>query len=150
MTATELVERLKREFGDKILASRVKGQDIWITVDARSFKELVRYLVGNEDVSHISTITGMDTGENIEVIYHLWSQTKRLAINVAVILPKDNPSIETVTDLIPGAALYEREVHDLVGVTFKGNPDLRRLVLPDEWPEEVYPLRREYKVQPLR
>jgi NADH-quinone oxidoreductase subunit C len=52
-----------------------------------------------------------------------------------------------VVSLLPGAVLYEREVHDLLGVVFDGHPSLERLILPDDWPEGVYPLRKDYKVE---
>jgi len=52
--------------------------------------------------------------------------------------------------LVPGAILYEREVHDLLGVVFDGHPDLSRLILPEDWPEDVYPLRKEYSPEELR
>jgi Ni,Fe-hydrogenase III component G len=63
---------------------------------------------------------------------------------------KKNPNVPTITDLILGAVLYEREVHDMVGVTFEGHPDLSPLILPEGWPEGVYPLRKEEKFEELR
>jgi len=57
-----------------------------------------------------------------------------------------DPTISTITELIPGANWAEREVRDLIGVTPLGHPDLRRLVLPDDWPDNLYPLRRDFKV----
>ncbi|RLG90884.1 hydrogenase large subunit, partial [Candidatus Bathyarchaeota archaeon] len=62
----------------------------------------------------------------------------------------EKPVVPTITDIIPGAVLYEREVHDLLGVAFEGHPDLSPLVLPEEWPERVYPLRKEYTLEKLR
>ncbi|MCK4434684.1 NADH-quinone oxidoreductase subunit C, partial [Candidatus Bathyarchaeota archaeon] len=65
-------------------------------------------------------------------------------------VPKNNPNVPTVTDLIPGAILYEREVHDLLGVNFEGHPDLSPLLLPEEWPQNLYPLRKEHNLEQLR
>ena len=56
-------------------------------------------------------------------------------------VPEGKPVAPTITDVIPGAVLYEREVHDLLGVEFEGHPDLSPLLLPDDWPREVHPLR---------
>jgi len=76
------------------------------------------------------------------VIYHIASKTALLSLKVPV--PKEDPVLPTIVDLIPGAALYEREVHDLFGVDFEGNPDLSPVLLPDGWPDGVYPLRKEW------
>jgi Ni,Fe-hydrogenase III component G len=62
-------------------------------------------------------------------------------------VPKANPVIDTITPIIPGAILYEREIQDLLGLKVKDHPDPRRLVLPDDWEEGVYPLRKDYKVK---
>jgi len=57
-------------------------------------------------------------------------------------LPLKNDVIPTITDIIPGALLYEREIHDLFGVKFEGHPNLEPLILPDDWPADNYPLRK--------
>ena len=58
--------------------------------------------------------------------------------------------IPTITDLSPGASLYEREIHDLFGVIFEGHPNLTPLLLPDNWPINVHPLRKEWTVEKIR
>ncbi|MEM1607631.1 MAG: NADH-quinone oxidoreductase subunit C, partial [Candidatus Bathyarchaeia archaeon] len=58
-------------------------------------------------------------------------------------LPQNDYIIPTITDLIPGAMLHEREAHDLFGIRFEGNPDLRPLILPEDWPAGIYPLRKK-------
>lgn len=115
-------------------------------ISARTAKKNLRAAVGKlaklEDYSHLSTITAVDIGSEIEVIYHIASKTALLSLKVPV--PKEDPILPTIVDLIPGAALYEREVHDLFGVDFEGNPDLSPVLLPDGWPDGVYPLRKEW------
>ena len=64
-------------------------------------------------------------------------------LHLSVELPKSNPTIETVCDLIPGALVTEREKQEFLGVKIKGIPDSRRLFLPDDIPEGVYPWRRD-------
>ncbi|MEM2083837.1 MAG: NADH-quinone oxidoreductase subunit C, partial [Nitrososphaerota archaeon] len=73
--------------------------------------------------------------------------------NVKTSIDKNNPEIDTITDIIPGASFYEREIYDLLGVNFIGHPNLKRVILPENWPKGVYPLRKEYKPEhpkPLR
>ena len=92
------------------------------------------------DFRHLSTITGDDTGEGVCVLYHFWHN---YGITLRTILPYDDLHIATLTDLIPGAAFYEREVFEMLGVTFDGHPNPERLFLPDDW-DGGYPLRREW------
>jgi NADH:ubiquinone oxidoreductase subunit C len=101
----------------------------------------MKKLVESERFRHLSTITGIDAGSKIEVIYHLIRED--LALSLKVKTSKKYPVLPTIVDLIPGAVLYEREVHELLGITFEGNPDLSPLLLPDDWPSDVYPLRKD-------
>ncbi|MGQ9515602.1 MAG: hydrogenase large subunit [Thermoproteota archaeon] len=88
----------------------------------------------------ISTISGVDLGEGIELNYHLWCENAEVTIKNKI----SKPETETITDIMPGATLYEREVFDLLGVRFLGHPDLKRLILPESWPEGQYPLRKDW------
>ena len=93
---------------------------------------------------HCSTITGLDSGENLEALYHITDGGPEVSFRIAV--PRNNPHVPTVTDIIPGALLYERELQDMFGFVVDGIPDPRRYVLPEDWPQGVYPLRKDYKV----
>lgn len=114
---------------------------MFITINKTDFLKSMKKLVESEEFKHLSTITAIDVGSKIEVIYHL--NRKDLLLSLKVETPKKNPVLPSIVDLIPGAVLYEREVHDLLGITFEGNPDLSPLLLPDGWPSDVYPLRKE-------
>ncbi len=92
----------------------------------------------------LSSISGVDMGDTIDVIYHVCAPGGIL-ISIRAATPKKDARLPTVVDLVPAAALYEREVHDLFGVVFEGNPDLRRLMLYEDWPEGQYPLRKDWK-----
>jgi NADH-quinone oxidoreductase subunit C len=143
----EIVEELKKAFGEKIIEAKVpRKRRIFISISAKWYKDLIKYLFEKMQITHVSTITGMDVGDKIEVMPHLFG--RGVEITVKVDIPKEKPEIDTITDVLPGASLYEREVHDLLGVVFVGHPNLERLILPEDWPEGVYPLRKEYKPQP--
>jgi Ni,Fe-hydrogenase III component G len=92
----------------------------------------------------LSAISAVDMGDTIDVIYHACAP-KGVLVSVRAAVPKKEPRIPTVVDIMPAAALYEREIHDLFGVVFVGNPDLRRLMLHEGWPEGQYPLRKDWK-----
>ena len=119
-----------------------RDRRIFVKVARNDFREVIERLVKVEGFSRIATITGIDVGKEIEVIYHL--TRKELVLSISSRVPKEELVLPTIVDLIPGSAFYEREVHDLLGVLFDGNPDLSPLVLADGWPSDVHPLRKEW------
>lgn len=94
-------------------------------------------------VQHLSTISGVDRGDVITVVYHLDCRPALLSLKFN--LPKSTPKVRTITDIFPGAILYERDLMEMLGVKVEAHPDPRRLFLPDDWPAGVYPLRKEVK-----
>jgi NADH:ubiquinone oxidoreductase subunit C len=100
-----------------------------------------------QGVTHVSTISVVDRIEEklFEILYHLsWEGNE---ITVRTEISRENPVIPTVTPVLPGALTYEREIQDMFGIRVSGIPDPRKIVLPDEWPAGVYPLRKDYEVQ---
>jgi NADH-quinone oxidoreductase subunit C len=77
-----------------------------------------------------------------EVLYHFLVNGTEITIRTSC--PKDDPSVESIINIFPGAVLYEREIHDILGIVPNGHPDLRRLVLPEDW-VGGYPLRKDWK-----
>jgi len=111
-----------------------------VNIEKKDLERVMRRLMRMNNYTHLSTITALEVNSEIELIYHV-AFTDAL-VSVKVRTSKDEPVLPSIVDLIPGAALYEREIHDLFGVEFEGNPDLSPLLLPDGWPEGVYPLRK--------
>ena len=99
---------------------------------------------------HLITITGLDEGNLISVYYHFWKDREFLSIKTGV--PKENPTLDSISDLIPAALLYEVEVKDMLGVSFNRNPmNKQKLLLPDDYPVEAPPpLRKEASPEKLR
>ncbi|MEM1550600.1 MAG: NADH-quinone oxidoreductase subunit C [Candidatus Bathyarchaeia archaeon] len=137
---TELARRLMDRFQHRILElSAPRANRIFIHMGREDLKEAVSFLV-NEGFTHLSAITALNAGDSLEILYHL--SGNGILVTLRVTLPPNDFVIPTITDIIPGALLHEREVHDLFGIKFKGNPDLRPLILPEDWPEGTYPMRR--------
>ena len=146
---TRIVRKMEEAIGEDLLEVEIpRPRRIFAHIRRNSFKKAFRYLAQKASFTHLSTITGVDVGEGIEAIYHL-SHDGRIELSLRVRVPKDNPTLPTITDIIPGATLYEREVHDLLGVTFQGHPDLSPLLLPEEWPPNIYPLRKEWTAEKI-
>ena len=117
-------------------------------IELTSLHKVVEDLVNGYDYARIVTITAVDMGEKFEVIYHIDVQGEATSVRVEV--PREKASIPTVTDLVPGALLFEREVSELFGIEFKGHPDPQHLLLPDDWPDGLYPLRKELTIEKIR
>jgi NADH-quinone oxidoreductase subunit C len=83
-----------------------------------------------------------------EVVYHLLSISRHDRVRLKVRLAGDDPSLESITSVWPSANFFEREVYDLFGVRFSGHPNLRRIMMPEDW--EGYPLRKDYPVEGFR
>ena len=139
------MEKVKKALGNKALeVTTPRERRMFVTVKSRDYKAAVKTLK-DMGISHVSTITGLDTGEKLMVLTHLFGLGVEVTVKTAV--DRKNPVVSSITDLIPGAMFYEREVYDLLGVKFRGHPDLRRLVLSEDWPEDAHPLRKDFKVQ---
>ncbi|HMS65417.1 MAG TPA: NADH-quinone oxidoreductase subunit C [Ignavibacteria bacterium] len=110
------------------------------------FRSLAEFLRNNDEMSFdfLFCLTGVDWVTNLMVIYHLESTKNKHTIVLKVkITDRENPAVETVSDIWRTAEFHEREVFDLFGVKFINHPDLRRLLLEDDW--IGYPLRKDYK-----
>ncbi|MEQ1587843.1 MAG: NADH-quinone oxidoreductase subunit C [Cyclobacteriaceae bacterium] len=94
----------------------------------------------------LSCITGVDNGPEagmMEVIYHLYSIPFNHSLALKVVLPRENPELESVVSVWKSANWLEREVYDMFGIAFKNHPDLRRILMPADW--KGFPLRKDYK-----
>jgi len=99
---------------------------------------------------HLSTITGMDLGQDIAILYHFW-QGKRF-IQVRTQVPKTAPRLKSISGDLAAGTLYEAEIQDLLGVAFEGNPFLgKKLLLPDVYPVDAPPpLRKDSNVEKIK
>jgi NADH-quinone oxidoreductase subunit C len=83
-----------------------------------------------------------------QVVYHACSHKYKDVVRLKVLVDEDDASVDSITPVWPGANYYEREVFDLFGIRFEGHPNLRRIMMPDEW--KGYPLRKDYPVEGYR
>mgnify|MGYP006268632627 CR=1 FL=1 len=137
-----LPTRIKERFGDKVRFEVSRPGRAWASVGLEDFLAVAKWLKEEAGYHHCSTISGLDRGDTLEALYHLSAGEGELTVRLAV--PKTNPHTPTATGVWPGAGLYERELQDMLGFVVDGHPDPRRYVLPEDWPDGVYPLRKDY------
>ena len=133
---------IKRKSGSK----KNEAVNIWMKVDKDSFKDIIKHLC-DLTYPHLAVASGNDLGKTIELIYHFTlfygNRLNKITLNMSVEIPKSKPEIETICDYIPGALVTEREKQEMLGVKIKGIPDDRNLFLPDDFPKDVFPWRRD-------
>ena len=121
-----------------------------LIVQSESIHEVCELLHSNEKTyfDQLSCLTGLDNGAEagtIEVIYNLYSISHDFHLMLKVELSRKKPSIDSVSGIWKTANWHEREAYDLFGIHFNNHPDLRRILLPDDW--EGHPLRKDYVEQ---
>jgi NADH-quinone oxidoreductase subunit C len=148
MTAQEIYEVLKTRFGDSILDAKLEGViDPYLKVPPDKVKEIATMLRDDERLQCdlLMCLSGVDyTGGKLGVVYHLNSTKLNHKIVLKVDLTVENPHCQTVESVWKTANWHEREAFDLYGIIFDGHPDLRRILLPDDW--EGHPMKKDYQV----
>jgi len=147
MTTVEIHERLKARFGDAVGPLSEPKIDPFCVVPKERLVELCRFLKAEPgvDLDLLEDLTAVDWPKRnvIEVVYHLISTKHRHVFKLKVEADRAAPVVPTVECVWKTANWFEREVYDLFGVDFPGHPDLRRIMLPDDW--IGHPLRKDYQ-----
>ncbi|HUQ32908.1 MAG TPA: NADH-quinone oxidoreductase subunit C [Pyrinomonadaceae bacterium] len=151
VTPSPLVAALQHAQPDSIGQVIEAFGEITVVVPRERIAELCSYLKSSQglEFDFLADLSGVDRGPEeeprFEVNYHLFSTRKHHRLRLKVLLNDDDTHVPTVTGVWRTANWHERETFDLVGVIFDGHPDLRRILLPDDW--EGHALRKDF---PLR
>ena len=157
MTPEDVLSSFQTKFGTNITQSRIERRTsgtlktefihLWFHVETTVFKEVVKHLFTFEQYPHFAVTSGYDLGDSIELVYHFslfhGERGRELSLNVTIKLPKQNPVIDTITDIIPGSLISEQEKQEMLGVQIRGIPNNTRVFIADEIPKDVYPWRRD-------
>jgi NADH:ubiquinone oxidoreductase 27 kD subunit len=163
-TPEEIYDILKAQFNDAVIELNTKSPfEKIIFVDPLKINEISLFLRDKTelDFSSLVLLSGVDdaNGEKVEeeegyksikggtlsVYYHLESILLRHKLVLKVSTPREKPEIESVTNVWNCANWHEREAFDLLGIKFLNHPDLRRILMPEDWDENSFPLRKDYR-----
>jgi NADH-quinone oxidoreductase subunit C len=127
--------------------------ELTLVVAAANLRRIAEYLQNEPGLefnflSDISVVDRLPAVPRFEMNYHLLSIPNRQTLRLRVWLAGPDPVVDSLTPIYPTANWHEREIFDLFGVRFEGHPELRRILLPDDW--EGYPLRKDYPVEGFR
>ena len=145
MSQEEALRQLQHALGERILRVEQKSpKRVFIDVSPDDVPEVCRLLFKDLQ-ARFQVATGTDTPSAIEVLYHWALDGLGCLITLRTRLSRQEPEIESITPLCPAAEWIEREMWELLGIQFRNHPDLRHLLLSEDWPEGKYPLRRDYQ-----
>ena len=149
MTGSELLDSLGQLFGSKIQAKGEFRGETTYTISAKDLREVTRFCRHDLSFDYLIDITSIDNfGEDprFEIVYELCSMTLAVHLRLKLKIGEDEQP-DTVSDMWPTANWHEREIYDMMGIKFKGHPDLRRILMWDGYP--FFPLRKEFPLEGL-
>jgi NADH-quinone oxidoreductase subunit C len=132
-------------------AAKLENGEVTIEVAPGDILEALRRAKHSLNFEQLTTVTGVDrypAEPRYEVVYHLHSFSKKLRLRLKVRISSANPEIESSCAVYRSGNWYEREIFDFFGVRFLNHPDMRRIMMPDEW--EGHPLRKDYPITGTR
>lgn len=145
MTKAEILKNIKDKFkGDIVDVFDKSPKRVYVEVKPESIIKVASYIFRDLG-ARFNIASGVDVRSHMEILYHFILEDINVLISLRVNLDKSKLEVDSLTSVFEGANWIEREIHELLGISFKGHPDLRKLLLSDDWPEGVYPLRCDYK-----
>ncbi len=141
-------EELKTKITELLATATFDETGEWlnITIDSKDWLPFAQQLRNKESLQfdYLFCLTCIDFKTNLTMVYHLSSTIFRHNIVIRSVLNRDNPEIESVSEIWQTAIFHEREVYEMFGVNFLNHPDLRLLILPDGW-EGKNPMRKDFE-----
>jgi NADH-quinone oxidoreductase subunit C len=145
MDTESIIEKFKSKFNSDILETVMKNQKrIIITMRSDSIINVATYLFKTAGFRFIIA-SALHTKKGFEIHYHFSKDSAGLILNIHVILDKDNPQIESLSNMFNASNWIEREMHELLGINFLNHPNQEKLISEGNWAEGIYPLRKEFK-----
>jgi NADH-quinone oxidoreductase subunit C len=147
MTDLDPIEALQTAFPDSVQDIQRFRDEITVVVDSERIADICRFCRDTKGLEYnfLSDVAGVDyypQEPRFAVVYQLYSMPHNRTLCLKAYLADEEPALPSVTPVYPAANWSEREVYDLFGVTFTGHPDLRRILMPENW--DGHPLRKDY------
>jgi len=140
-----VIEKLRENFSKEIIEV-VKNSEkrATVSVNPDSILKVVEYLHKNAGLRFIIA-SALHTKKGFEIYYHFSVDKTALVLNIHVILDKENPQIESLSNMFNASNWIEREMHELFGINFLNHPNQEKLISEGNWAEGVFPYRKEFK-----
>ena len=140
-----IIEKLKEEFKPDIIEVTVKNQKrVTVTIRPVAILNVAGYLYKSAGFRFIIA-SAVHTRRGFEIHYHFSRDSSGLILNLHVILDRNNPEIESLSNMFNATNWIEREMHELFGINFLNHPNQDKLISEGNWAEGVYPYRKDFK-----
>jgi len=147
MSPQEIANVLKARFADSILEIKIEGAvDPSIMIAPAAWNEIALFLRDDPAMQFDFAMcaSGVDYGKGtLGVVYNIYSMKLNHKVNIKIEVPKSAPEVPSAALVWPAVNWHEREAYDMIGIKFAGHPDLRRILMPNDW--EGHPLQKDYK-----
>lgn len=150
MSRDELVDSLGKAFGEKIQAKTEFRGETTYTIAASDLREIAKFCRDEFSFDYLLDITSIDNlneEPRFELVYHLYSMLHGVHLRLKLKVSEEPGAVDTVSDIWPTANWHEREIYDMMGIRFKGHPDLRRILMWEGYP--YFPLRKDFPLEGL-
>ena len=146
-----IAEQVQTQFPQGFIKAEEWRGDLAITVKRETIHDVCTFLrkdpaMDCDYIVHVSSVDWPDEEERFEVVYEVMSIKHRHRVRIKARVPEHDCTVDSMVDLWKGAEFMEREVFDMMGIRFANHPDLRRILMPDDYPEG-YPLRKDFPLQ---
>lgn len=139
----EIIQKLEEKFNKKIIKCDKKSERrIYLDINPAGLTDFAQYIFRDMG-ARFAIASGVDTPKGIEILYHFSFDSSGLVLSLRILLDRNSPEVESLTPIFKAAEWIECEINELLGVNFRNHPNLRHLLLPDDWPKGNYPLRRK-------
>ncbi|MDO3378147.1 NADH-quinone oxidoreductase subunit C [Geoalkalibacter halelectricus] len=151
MTDQAVVEKLKAKFPSAVLDVKEFRGEVTVTVKAEDVLSICAYCKNDLGFTMLADLCGVDllamggSGPRFQVVYNIYNMKAKQRLRLKAPVTESDPRIDTVSGVWGSANWLERECWDLMGISFNNHPDLRRILMPDDW--VGHPLRKDYPVQ---
>jgi len=141
--SAKLIDIITEAFPGKVTKLELSPEQDAVLVEPTAVRDFFSYLKDNDNTKfdYLSSLSGVDAVEHLEVVYHISSTVNGHKLTVKVKLPTENAAIDTICDIYRAADWFEREICELYGIDIRNHPDLRPLLLPEDW-DEGPPMRK--------
>ena len=135
---------------DAIIDALFDRGELSLTVPSENILEAMQAIrdAGYNAFEDMTAVDWLPSDPRFQLTYHILSHAMKQRVRIKAWVSESDPAIESITSVFPGANFYEREVFDLFGIRFEGHPNLRRIMMPEEW--VGHPLRKDYPVEGYR
>lgn len=140
-----IIKKIEGRFKGSVLSFKDEKFASFVSVKPGYIHQIMEFLKKDDELKFdfLRCVSGVDLKERFEIVYHLYSYGFKHSVILKTEVSRKEPRLDSLSDIYGAANWFEREVFDLFGIVFNGHPDLRRIMLPDDW--AGHPLRKDYE-----